>query len=210
VFFQSKGAKRVKRVTAILFIGLGLLVLGQSGKKPPTTTLIVKMANGLAQSQRQAAIERHGGTLKASISKLDLHIIEVPTVAADAITKNLKKDSAFARIEANTIRRWQGSPSDTMVSNQWSLPKVAWDQVYGSITPQFLTTVAILDTGVDASHPDLFGAIAPGTSIIDSSNGLTDPNGHGTSPASSPPAQTTSKELPASAMTTFRSCQSRF
>ena len=44
------------------------------------------------------------------------------------------------------------------------------------------TRVAILDTGVDGSHPDLDGAVVSGTSIIDSDNveGLTDPNGHGT------------------------------
>jgi hypothetical protein len=58
----------LKRVIAILFIGLGLPVLGQSGENPQKTTLIVKMANGLAQAQRKAAIERHGGTLQASIS----------------------------------------------------------------------------------------------------------------------------------------------
>jgi subtilisin family serine protease len=84
------------------------------------------------------------------------------------------------RVEPSRIRKWQGIPSDTLASNQWALPKIAWDQVYGNVTPQTLTSVAILDTGIDGAHPDLIGAIAPGTSIIDDSNGLTDPNGHGT------------------------------
>lgn len=42
------------------------------------------------------------------------------------------------------------------------------------------TTVALLDTGVDADHPDLSGHVITGTSILDGSAGLSDPNGHGT------------------------------
>jgi subtilisin family serine protease len=43
-----------------------------------------------------------------------------------------------------------------------------------------LIKIAVLDTGVDATHPDLSAAIGMGTSILDGSNGWTDPNGHGT------------------------------
>ncbi len=48
--------------------------------------------------------------------------------------------------------------------------------------PFATATVAILDTGVDASHPDLAGVLTDttGTSVLDGSNGRTDPNGHGT------------------------------
>ncbi|PYS11274.1 MAG: hypothetical protein DMG17_22970, partial [Acidobacteria bacterium] len=149
-------------------------------QKPATKTLIVKMAKGLPLEQAQAAVSRSGGTPKGSIPKLDLQVVEVPAYAADAITKSLTGDAAVLRVEESLTRKWQGVPSDPYYANQWALPKVAWDQVYGNVSPQFLTNVAILDTGVDASHPDLIGSIGPGTSIIDDSNGVTDANGHGT------------------------------
>jgi len=43
-------------------------------------------------------------------------------------------------------------------------------------------TVAEIDTGVDASHPDLAGAVLPGVAMLGSTSarGLTDPQGHGT------------------------------
>jgi len=42
--------------------------------------------------------------------------------------------------------------------------------------------VAEIDTGVDASHPDLAGAVLPGVAMLGSTSdrGLTDPQGHGT------------------------------
>src|SRR5438034_45955 len=149
-------------------------------QKPATKTLIVKMAKGLPLEQAQAAVSRSGGTPKGSIPKLDLQVVEVPAYAADAITKSLTGDAAVLRVEESLTRKWQGVPSDPYYANQWALPKVAWDQVYGNVSPQFLTNVAILDTGVDAAHPDLIGSIGSGTSIIDDSNGVTDTNGHGT------------------------------
>jgi len=48
-------------------------------------------------------------------------------------------------------------------------------------------TVGIVDTGVDASHPDLVGNLLPGMSTyVEGGNGLTDadPDGHGTASAS--------------------------
>ncbi|MFB7944094.1 type VII secretion-associated serine protease mycosin [Kitasatospora phosalacinea] len=46
-------------------------------------------------------------------------------------------------------------------------------------------TVAVIDTGVDASHPDLSGQILPGLDLTDShGDGRTDTEGHGTAMAS--------------------------
>src|SRR5207237_2508662 len=78
-------------------------------------------------------------------------------------------------------RSAQATPNDLEYPQQWSLPAIGWDQVFGSVSPAGTATVAVLDTGVDSSHPDLAGQLAPGTSILDpTSAGTTDPNGHGT------------------------------
>ena len=58
------------------------------------------------------------------------------------------------------------------------------------MTPSGLRRVAILDTGIDGSHPDLDGNVVAGTSILDGSNGLSDPNGHGTAMAGIVAAET--------------------
>ena len=162
--------------------GAGLFAPSPTSAQPaPKVTLLVKTARGLTEAQAQAALRGHGGAIKKSIPKVDLHVIEVPAQAADAITKAMKADSKnIARVETEWTRKAQGIPSDTLYPTQWALPKIGWDQVYGTVRPGTWTRVAILDTGVEGSHADFAGVLAPGTSIIDGSDGLTDTNGHGT------------------------------
>src|SRR5262245_47914180 len=117
--------------------------------KPDKVTLVVKTAKGLTQAQAQAFVRGHGASPKGSISKLDLQIIEVPAQAAAAIIKAMKGDAQIVRVETDRTRKWQGAPSDTQYTDQWALPKISWDQVYGTANPRFDTKVAILDTGVD-------------------------------------------------------------
>src|SRR4029453_4773388 len=69
---------------------------------------------------------------------------------------------------------------DPLYGYQWVLPRIAWDQVFGNVTPTGTARVALLDTGVDALHPEPAGKRAPCTSILDGSIGMTDPSGHGT------------------------------
>jgi len=159
-----------------------------AGSKPTTTTVIVKAAKGLQLAQQLAAINGHGGVVKRSIPKLNLHVVEVPAGAATAITKELSSDPAIARVEANHQRSIKGfpalapplAPQTSATGLPWQLLQISWDQVYGSVSPTSLATLAVLDTGADATHPDLTGIVVPGTSILDGSDGTTDPNGHGT------------------------------
>jgi subtilisin family serine protease len=141
---------------------------------------MVKTVAGLTLEQGQAVALSQGGTLKRSTPALNLHAIDVPSASAAAIQQALTAHPQVVRVEESKPRRVQALPNDTLVGSQWALPKIAWDQVYGAVSPTFLTTVAILDTGVNPAHNDLINSLAPGTSIIDASNGLMDGNGHGT------------------------------
>jgi subtilisin family serine protease len=73
-------------------------------------------------------------------------------------------------------------PSDPLATS-WvyeaaSLP-TAWDVTTGSEA----VVVAVVDSGVQASHPDLAGAVGPGYDFVDLDADASDVNGHGTAVA---------------------------
>jgi hypothetical protein len=70
--------------------------------------------------------------------------------------------------------------AETLREAQWFLDAVHAPDAQG-ITKGAGVTVALIDSGVDATHPDLSGAVLPGVSFDSPSQaGRTDPDGHGT------------------------------
>ena len=136
----------------------------------PGSAYIVTFAAGADQAASLAAV---GATADSSIPQLRMAAV---ALTVDQVTA-LSGDPAVIRIDVDRTRAAEAVPSDTGFGDQWSLPTIGWDSVYGSLTPTGSATVALLDTGVDGSHTDLDGNLVAGTSILDGSNGLTDANG---------------------------------
>jgi subtilisin family serine protease len=71
-------------------------------------------------------------------------------------------------------------PNDPLWRDSWSLTKVrapaAWKVTRGTAE----VVVAVLDTGVDASHPDLHGALVEGWDAVNEDADPNDDHGHGT------------------------------
>lgn len=73
------------------------------------------------------------------------------------------------------------SLNDTRAGEQWALERIgatcAWDYTRGSSS----VTVAVVDSGVDLTHPDLVGRLRPdGYDFVDDDPDPSDENGHGT------------------------------
>src|SRR5437899_2263997 len=159
-----------------------------------SSSLLVKLIDGLAPDQQAEVIARNGGIEISSIPALRLHVIQVAPADLPQVLASYQADPQVANAEENKTRQSQAFPADPLYLNQWSLPKIGWDLVFGNVTPTGSAIVAVLDTGVDAQHPDLAGNVIPGTSILDGSSGTTDPSGHGTWVAGIAAAQTNTLE----------------
>ena len=161
--------------------------------------LLVRFAPGASVAARAAAVAAVGGTIDRDLPALGVSRIALTDEASDlfgdtlAAVAVLQRDPAVAHVEADRVLRSSFAPDDSLFLGtpsyplgQWGLRKaqvdLAWDTVRGSAA----VTVAMIDTGIDASHPDLAGAIVPGTTFVSSpSSGCTpgttfDDNGHGT------------------------------
>src|SRR5438094_239643 len=167
---------------ALLAVACALLVPASSAAQSPpsTSSLLVKLVDGLSAQEQADVIARDGGIERSVIPVLRLHVIDVPASDLATVRASYQADPQVVSVEENRTRVSETVPGDPLYPNQWALPQIGWDQVFGTVAPAGTATVALLDTGVDAFHPDLAGTVVPGTSILDGSNGMTDPSGHGT------------------------------
>src|SRR3989441_2836706 len=147
-----------------------------------TVPIFVKFRSGAARLEVDGAIKSTGGTEVREHPQLRLHVLNVPAAAKEAILAAYAKHPAVEWAEPAHRVASAGSPNDPLYAQQWALPKISWDRAYGVVPITGSAKIAVLDTGVEATHPDLLGRTVPGRSFV---GGLpeVDPNGHGTAMA---------------------------
>ena len=101
-----------------------------------------------------------------------LELVEVPDREASATLADLRDADGVRWAQADPTAHAFGLAADPYLPLEWGLAAIgapgAWAVADGRGT-----TVGVVDTGVDAAHPDLAGQLDPRGAV-------TDPNGHGT------------------------------
>ncbi len=72
------------------------------------------------------------------------------------------------------------APNDPLWSSSWSLAKTNAAAAWSLTTGASETVVAVLDTGIDLSHPDLHGSFVQGYDVVNRDDDPSDDHGHGT------------------------------
>lgn len=142
--------------------------------------LLVIPRAGLTEKEFDNAIRPHGVKSRHKLKRLNAHIYELPDGADEVkIMNKLKKDRRFKAVELDQLVGPAQTVSDPAFNSSWALPKIqapaAWDIANGSGV-----TIAVLDTGVDGTHPDLAANMVPGWNVYDSNSDTSDVHGHGT------------------------------
>lgn len=70
-------------------------------------------------------------------------------------------------------------PNDPFYPNAWAFPKISAAQAWG-ITTGTTVIIAVLDTGLDAAHPDIQGKSVSGWNVFNNNSDTSDVHGHGT------------------------------
>lgn len=92
----------------------------------------------------------------------------------------INKSSLFSFAQGNYIAQPFREPNDPEFSRQWGFTNIsapqAWDLATGSRT----VTVAVIDSGIEQSHPDMPSGIIEGPDYAGGTSSFDDTMGHGT------------------------------
>ncbi len=107
--------------------------------------------------------------------------MDVPADQVSQIKKDLKADPDVIYVETDgEVQALDVFPNDTNFGSQYGLFRIHAPQGWEISTGSPSVTIAVVDSGVDAFHPDLVMKVLPGTDFIDGDNLPQDDYGHGT------------------------------
>src|SRR5437773_5890907 len=97
----------------------------------------------------------------------------------------LKRDPGIEFAERDYVAQAAFMPNDALVvaGSEWHLAKIQAPLAWNVTTGTSNIVVALLDSGINAAHPDLAGKILPGYDFVWNDSDPADDFGHGTAVA---------------------------
>jgi subtilisin family serine protease len=187
-------------VVASLLVGVGSTAAGPVGDPPPSAAtprgdeegagplmlegdgtpvhrdgaVLVRWSAG---ADRTAAARAADGLLGAAVTGG----WQVVRGDATVLLERLPDSPGVLAVEPDVRRQASGEDVYLDKAQAGAMATIRWPQAWAAATrPDQQTVVAVLDTGVDAGHPDLAGRVAPGLDATGTTGSAADDNGHGT------------------------------
>lgn len=167
--------------TAIVLSALALLAPAAVNAAPGVArsqaiTAIVQFDPHAPGAARDALRTHAGAQLTGAIPDLGLERIVVPAAALA-----LYQNSPLVRaVEQTRTLYLMGRPNDPLLGLQWPLRTIDAFKAWPLEKPKAQVLVAVIDTGVDATHVDLEGRVGPGFDFLELDDDPYDDHGHGT------------------------------
>ncbi|MDF2683186.1 MAG: Serine protease, in family [Brevibacillus sp.] len=148
--------------------------------KSETGEYIVKLRDGAQQKTTKLRAANSGATLTDSS---DNHmLIRLQKTSDEKALQSLATDPNVEYIEPNIRMYATASIEDLYYSEQWGLEQIQAPKAWEATRDSSEVTVAVIDTGVDYTHPDLRGRVDTVHDIdyVNHDRDAKDDEGHGT------------------------------
>ncbi|MEO1286197.1 MAG: S8 family serine peptidase [Chloroflexota bacterium] len=147
---------------------------------PSTTALLIQFTPDSATVDRQAYVTSIGGRIDTQLDAIHTYFVtvdgafDINAAPPSPIVSSIEIDSVATATQADEPL----PPNDPRYGEQWGLPVVGLPEAWDSLPPRTVI-VAVIDSGVCMSHPDLQGRMVAGYDFVDDDNDPSDVFGHG-------------------------------
>ena len=149
--------------------------------------VVVSFDPATPAEQALAAIRAAGLEPVGANSPGGVYQVRVPVGAdRDAAQSALATLPGARAAVKNYLLTLDAVPDDPVFSNPpaahagWGMERVGLASVWSEYDTPGAPVIAVVDTGVDAAHPELAGRVLQGKNFVDETAGTGDTNGHGT------------------------------
>ena len=180
----------MNRAAAILVVFIVALVaasaVSAAGAAVPPRAVVVTLAPGSGATAARELAGSVGGRVIGAIPALNAYLIELPAgslAPADAagslsgrpLVRTAEQTRLYRPLEIPAV-----AAPDPQQGAQWHLAKIHAATAWATTTGDPGVVIAVIDTGVDYTHPDLAANVTIGPDLADDDADPMDTYGHGT------------------------------
>ncbi len=190
-----------------LAVGLIGTAVAPAAAAPPATgaetTYVVLAPQGKSTSKAEARVAAAGGTVVAAYDQIGVLVAKststafaeavvgagVQSVAStDGLGTTLMEDEVIETVDSAVVEATGDPTGEPLWANQWDMAQIDVPAAHGVTTGDPSVVVGVLDSGIDATHPDLATQVAKDQSasciggVVDTSEAAWSPttSTHGT------------------------------
>lgn len=177
---------------------------GPAGAPYASGELLVALKGDVGGSKVDGLVRSAGANKKDSLPDVNAVLISLPEVknvraqqarqdALERIKQKLAKNPNVESVDYNYLRQPNYVPNDRLFDQQWNLKKPRFPQAWNKADGSKGIRVGVVDSGIDAGHPDIRGKIAAEWDFANGDGRAEDRVGHGTHVAGTIAARTNNR-----------------
>ncbi len=169
-------------------------VVATYGQQKPSATvpgrLLVQVRKGASPAAVASSLVGNGAVEHHRIASIDVAVLEVPANAASHVQDALSRTGLFNFVEPDGIASAMLTPNDPDFASQWHLNTIQAASAWGLTTGATSIPIAVIDSGIESTHPDLSLKVLAGWSFLTGTSNTSDTMGHGTAVSGTAAAST--------------------